>query len=98
LDLAQRLKPGLRMAWCKAALIRHVGGVRTGALARKRTQLTEYHSTFSALKFTRLYYPRQLWFMAIARYSIKGLLLLVKMDFRQIGMMTKAHRDFWRSA
>ncbi len=98
LDLAKRLKPGLRMAWCRAALIEHLGGVKTGALARKRAQLAEYHSTLSALKFTRLYYPRRLWFMAIARYFIKGLLLLVKMDFRQIGMMTKAHRDFWRSA
>jgi GT2 family glycosyltransferase len=98
LDLAQRLKPGLRMAWCKAALIKHVGGVSTGTHGKKRTQLAEYHSTLSALKFTRLYYPHRLWFMAIARYSIKGLLLLVKMDFRQIGMMTKAHWHFWRSA
>jgi GT2 family glycosyltransferase len=98
LDLAQRLKPGLRMAWCKAALIKHVGGVSTGAHGKKRTQLAEYHSTLSALKFTRLYYPRRLWFMAIARYSSKGLLLLVKMDFRLIGMMTKAYWDFWRSA
>jgi GT2 family glycosyltransferase len=96
LDLARRLKPGLRMAWCKAALIKHAGGLSTGTNAKKRSQLAEYHSTLSALKFTRLYYPRRLWFMAIARYFSKGLLLLVRMDFRLIGVMTKAYWDFWR--
>jgi len=98
LDLAQRLKPGLRMAWCKAALIKHAGGVSTGAKTKKRSQLAEYHSTLSALKFTRMYYPRRLWFMAIARYFSKGLLLLVRMDFRLIGGMTRAYWDFWHPA
>jgi GT2 family glycosyltransferase len=98
LDLAKRLKPGLKMAWCKAAMIKHAGGVSTGATAKKRTQLAEYHSTLSALKFTRLYYPRRLWFMAIARYFSKALLLLVHMDFRLIGKMTKAYWDFWQKA
>ena len=96
LDLARRLKPGLKMTWCKAALIKHAGGLSTGTNAKKRSQLAEYHSTLSALKFTRLYYPRRLWFMAIARYFSKGLLLLARMDFRLIGVMTKAYWDFWR--
>jgi hypothetical protein len=94
--MAQRLKPGLKIAWCKAAMIKHAGGLSTGTNAKKRSPLAEYHSTLSALKFTRLYYPRRLWFMAIARYFSKGLLLLVRMDFRLIGVMTKAYWDFWR--
>lgn len=96
LDLARRLKPGLKIVWCKAALIKHAGSLSSGTNAKKRSQLAQYHSTLSALKFTRLYYPHRLWFMAIARYFSKGSQLLVRMDFRLIGKMTKAYWDFWQ--
>jgi len=95
LDLAQRLKPGFGMAWCKGALIKHVGGTSTGTVENQRTALAEYHSTLSALKFTRLYYPRRMWFMAPARYFSKCLLLMVRGDFRLIGEMTRAYWFFW---
>jgi len=95
LDLAQRLKPGLGMAWCKDALIRHAGGVSTGASNRRRTAKAEYYSTLSALNYTQLYYPRQLWVMAPARYLAKFLQLFMKGEFRLLGSLTRAYRDFW---
>ena len=95
LDLAQRLKPGFGMDWCKRALVKHAGGASTGTVENQRTELAEYHSTLSALKFTRMYYPRRLWVMAPARYFSKCLLLLVGGDFRLIGPLSQAYRDFW---
>jgi GT2 family glycosyltransferase len=94
LDLAQRLDPAYRMAWCKSALIKHVGGTSTGTNDDQRTRLAEYHSALSALKFTRLYYPARLWFMAPARYFSKCVLLVLTGKFELIGVMTKAYRDF----
>lgn len=95
LDLAQRLKPGFGMAWCKSAVIKHVGGTSTGTVENQRSELAEYHSTLSALKFTRMYYPYRMWVMAPARYISKCLLLLARGDFRLIGSLTQAYRDFW---
>ena len=95
LDLAKRLKPGLGMAWCKSALIKHVGGASIGTSDDRRTAKAEYHSTLSALKFTRMYYPERLWFMAPARYLSKCLQLLIKGEFRLLGPLTRAYRDFW---
>jgi GT2 family glycosyltransferase len=94
LDLAKRLKPEYRMAWCKSALILHTGGASTGAIERQRTALAEYHSTLSALKFTGLYYPARLIVMAPVRYVAKSLQLLVTGKFRLIGSLTTAYRDF----
>jgi GT2 family glycosyltransferase len=95
LDLARRLKSGLRIAWCRDALITHTAGASTGTNDNQRSALAEYHSTLSALKFTRLYYPRRLWMMAPVRYLAKSTLLLVRGDFRLIGVMTRAYWDFW---
>jgi GT2 family glycosyltransferase len=94
LDLAQRLKPGYAMAWCKSALIKHVGGASTGAVENQRTKLAEYHSTLSALKYTQLHYPQRLWFMAPARYLSKCLQLMAKGNLRLLGSLTRAYRDF----
>ncbi len=94
LDLAQRLKPGFGMDWCKDALVRHVGGESTGASDGQRTELAEYHSTLSALKFTRQYYPQRLWFMKPARYLAKTLQLLVKGKFHLFAPLTRAYRDY----
>ena len=94
LDLVKRLKPGLKIAWCKEALIKHTGGASTGTKAGMRTNLAEYHSTLSALKFTHLYYPHRLWVMAPARFFAKGVLLLVGGNFRLVGAMMKAYWDF----
>jgi len=94
LDLAHRLKPGFGMAWCKNALVKHAGGASAGTIESNRSELAEYHSTLSALKFTRLYYPRRLWFMAPARYFSKCLLLATRGEFRLIGVMTRAYWDF----
>ena len=94
LDLALRLKPGLKMGWCKQALIKHVGGESTGTADRQRSALAEFHSTLSALRFTRMYYPRRLWVMAPARYITKILLLLLHGEFRLIGAVTRAYWSF----
>jgi len=94
LDLARRLDPAYTMAWCKSALIKHVGGTSTGTNDDQRTRLAEYHSALSALKFTRLYYPSRMWFMAPARYVSKCVLLALRGKFELIGVMTKAYRDF----
>lgn len=96
LDLVKRLNSGFGMGWCKEALIRHSGGVSTGAFENQRTELAEYHSTLSALKFTRLYYPHRLWIVVPARYFSKLLLLLVRGDLRLIGSLSRAYREFWR--
>ena len=94
LDLAQRLKSHLEMGWCKDALIRHAGGAGTGTHANQKSAKAEYHSTLSALRFTRSYFPGRLWLMAPARYLAKCLVLLARGEFRLIGMMTRAYRDF----
>ncbi len=95
LDLAKRLKPGLGMVWCKEAIIKHMGGASTGTIENQRSEVGEYHSSLSALRFTRFYYPRRLWIVATARYLSKCLLLSVRGDFRLIGSMTRAYRVFW---
>jgi GT2 family glycosyltransferase len=94
LDLAKRLKSGLEMAWCKDARISHIAGVSTGTSENQRSALAEYHSTLSALIFTREHYPLRLLVMAPLRYFSKALLLLLRGDFKLIGIMTKAYWDF----
>ena len=94
LDLAQRLKPEFKMAWCKRALIKHTGGTSTGTAENRKSKLAEYHSTLSALKYTRLHHPRRLWFMAPARYLSKCLQLMVKGEFRLLGSLTWAYCEF----
>jgi len=95
LDLAKRLKQGFGMGWCKAALIKHEGGASIGTSDDRRTVKAEYHSTLSALKFTRMHYPDRLWFMAPARYISKCLQLLSRGEFRLLGPLTQAYKDFW---
>jgi len=97
LDLAKRLRPGIGLGWCREALISHESGASTGTSGDERSTLAEYHSTLSALKFTRCYYPFRLWVMAPVRYISKCLLLMLRGDFRLIGAVTKAFWDFWTS-
>lgn len=96
LDLAQRLKPGFSLGWCREALIIHAGGESTGAGGNRRSARAEYHSTLSALKFTRLYFPGHLWFMAPARYIAKNLQLLLTGNISLLGSVFSAYRDFWK--
>ena len=96
LDLAKRLKTGIGMAWCQSAMIRHAGGSSTGTIDNQRTEIAEYYSTLSALKFTRLYYPRRMWVMAPARFMLKSILLLMRGDIRLLGPLTRAYFDFYR--
>ncbi|HEY5700639.1 MAG TPA: glycosyltransferase family 2 protein, partial [Gammaproteobacteria bacterium] len=96
LDLAERLKPGLSLGWCRDALILHTSGHTTGAAGSRRSAQAEYHSTLSALKFTRLYYPRRLWLMAPARFLAKSAQLLFTGNFRLLGSMVSAYQDFWK--
>ena len=95
LDLAERLKKGLKMAWCKEALIVHSAGMSTGTADKQRSHLAEYHSTLSALRFTKMYYPRRLWIMVPTRYCAKCILLVVRGDFRLINAIFQAYRNFW---
>jgi len=97
LDLAQRLVPGLNLGWCRDALITHVGGKGTATDGSRRSARAEYHSTLSALNFTRLYYPRRLWFMAPARFLAKAVQLLFTGNIRLLGSVRSAYRDFWRN-
>lgn len=96
LDLAMRLKPGIEMAWCKDALITHAGGESTGTTGQQRSAQAEYHSTLSALKFTRLYYPGRFWLMAPTRYVAKCLQLSARRDFHLLTPLTRAYRDYRR--
>jgi len=96
LDLARRLKPGLALGWCREALITHAGGESADTGGSRRSAQAEYHSTLSALKFTRLYYPGRLWFMAPARFFAKVLQLLFTGNIRLLGSVTSAYGDFWR--
>lgn len=96
LDLALRLKPGIGMDWCRKALVTHVGGQTTGTTGKSRSARAEYHSTLSALRFTRSWYPRRLWFMAPARYLIKGFLLLASGNAGLLKHQHRAYRDFLR--
>lgn len=95
LDLAKRLKSALTMAWCKEALIVHAAGQSTGTANNQRSSLGEYHSTLSALIFTKTYYPRRLWVVMPLRYFSKCLLLILRGDLHLIRAMSKAYRDFW---
>jgi len=96
LDLAQRLAPGLSLDWCRDALITHIGGKGAETGGSRRSAQAEYHSTLSALKFTRLYYPRRLWFMAPARFVAKAVQLLFTGNISLLGSVASAYRDFWR--
>jgi GT2 family glycosyltransferase len=96
LDLAKRLKPEFELGWCRDALIRHAGGLSTRIRKRQRTPKTEYHSTLSALKFTRLYYPRRLWFMVPSRLFLKGTLFVFNGSAHLLKPLMLAYRDFWR--
>jgi GT2 family glycosyltransferase len=96
LDLAKRLKPGVAMAWCRGALIRHAGGASTGAGGDQRTSSAEYHATLSALKFTQMYYPNRLWVMAPIRYLSKCVQLLINGKLQLLAPITRAYGKFWR--
>lgn len=98
LDLAARLEPGLRMGWCRKALIRHSGGAGTESHRGNRSPQGEYHSTLSALKYTRLYHPGKLWVMAPARLILKSLINLVGWRMDLLSALFGAYRDFrvWR--
>ena len=94
LDLARRLRPGLEMAWCRKALIHHAGGSGTGSGQGLRSAEAEYHSTLSALKFTRLYHPGLLWLMAPARLAVKGAIHLASGRLDLFKALLRAYRDF----
>lgn len=94
LDLAKRLNPEFKMAWCREAQIMHSAGMSTGTANNQRSRMAEYHSTLSALKFTKIYYPRRLWVMAPVRYFSKCSLLIMRGDFRLIRVMSKVYWDF----
>ncbi len=93
LDFAKRLRTGLKMAWCREALVVHLGGTSN----KKRSDWAEYHATLSALKFTRLYYPRRLWFTIPARYISKCVQLLALGQPHLLRPLTRAYRDYWRA-
>jgi len=95
LDLAARLEPGLKMAWCRQAMIRHAGGAGTDSRPGNRSPSAEYHSSLSALKFTRLYHPGRLWLMAPARLIAKALVNLVAGRFDLLKALLRAYREFW---
>jgi GT2 family glycosyltransferase len=92
LDIAERLAPGLKIAWCRNALIRHTDG--SGSRQGHRSTSGEYHSTLSALKFTRLYHPGRLWFMAPARLIAKRFVNLSTWRPDLLGAQFRAYRDF----
>lgn len=95
LDLARRLQPEYTMGWSKNAIITHIGGSSTGTTGDNRSEAAEYHSSLSALKFTRIYYPGRLWVVAPVRYILKCLQLGIKGRFRLLVPLTRAYRDFW---
>lgn len=94
LDLAKRLKNGLKMDWCREALVAHHGSRKLGADNKQRGAWAEYNATLSALKFTRLYYPQRLWFTLPARYLSKCVQLTVMGKPHLLGPLTRAYRDF----
>ena len=94
LDLARRLKPEYKMAWSKQARVTHIGGSSTGTTGNQRSDSAEYHSSLSALKYTRIYYPSRLWIVAPLRYLLKCLQLSLKGRFRLLRPLTRAYRDF----
>lgn len=96
LDLVRRLDPSLTIDWCRDALITHTGGKSAGTDGSRRSAQAEYHSTLSALKFTRLYFPGTLLFMAPARYVAKSLQLLFTGNLRMLGNLNAAYADFWK--
>ena len=95
LDLSRRLSPGIQLGWCRQARIVHSGGAGTGSDSSGRSAKGEYHSTLSALKYTRLYHPGKLWVMAPARLLIKTLLSLVTLRFDLIRALMAAYGDFF---
>ena len=95
LDLSRRLLPGVQLGWCRQARIVHSGGAGTGSASSARSAKGEYHSTLSALKYTRLYHPAKLWVMAPARLLIKTLFSLVTLRFDLIGALMAAYGDFF---
>jgi len=94
LDLARRLRPGLEMAWCRKALVHHAGGSGTGSGQGLRSAEAEYHSTLSALKFTRLYHPGMLWLTALARFAVKGTIHLASGRLDLFRALLRAYREF----
>lgn len=95
LDLSRRLSPGIQLGWCRQARIVHSGGAGTGSDSSGRSAKGEYHSTLSALKYTRLYHPGKLWVMAPARLLIKTLFSLVTLRFDLIRALMAAYGDFF---
>jgi hypothetical protein len=95
LDLARRLRPGFEMAWCRKALVHHAGGSGTGSGQGLRSADAEYHSTLSALKFTRLYHPWMLWLTAPARLTVKGAIHLASGRLDLFRALLRAYGGFW---
>ncbi|MEM9003748.1 MAG: glycosyltransferase family 2 protein [Cyanobacteria bacterium P01_F01_bin.86] len=95
LDLAQRLDHK-QFGWCKHAFVVHTSGLSTGVYKSGRNAISEYHSTLSALKFTKLYHPHALASVGIFRFFAKSLQHIVSGDFHLIRQIFRAYRDFCR--
>lgn len=98
LDLCRRAgRAGFGLGWCRAAVVRHVGGRSLTAAAstpRGRARFANYHETLSALRYTRRWHPALLPVAAAFRFSGKLAVLAIRRQGYLVWPLFAAYRDF----
>lgn len=96
LDLAHRLSPDEHISWCRESLVLHRGGASLPGQAGKRSEITEYYSILSSLKFTRKFYPVRLLTVMPVLFFGKLIIYLMNGETRLAGVLIKSFRTFLR--
>lgn len=99
LDLMNKAKKqGIGKAWARNAFIYHKEGNSIGSknIQHKKSELSEYHSNISCLKYNKKFNSNKFFIIAINRYILKTVKFLMERDIRLLRKMNQSYRDYFK--
>lgn len=99
LDLCTRAKQkGIKMIWCKNAIVYHKGGnsIGTKNIIRKRSIFSEYNSDYALLIYNKKYFKLHKLY-SFNRYILKRIKFIIDNDKEMIEPLKKAYHDFFNN-
>ncbi|SHP75628.1 dTDP-RhA:a-D-GlcNAc-diphosphoryl polyprenol, a-3-L-rhamnosyl transferase [Mycobacteroides abscessus subsp. abscessus] len=102
LDYTKRLeKEGYNVLWCKESVLYHKGGNSIGSRSVKRdgkSELAEYYSNLSCLKFSNKFYSRILFSLIFTnRFILKSFSFLLKREIYLFRPLVRSYIDYLTS-
>jgi len=97
IDFCTKVKrAGHHLKWCQNSIVEHKGGAtianqKTSKALRKSA---EYHENISALKFSKNWHPRLLFFILPFRFFGKLTMYSLRLEWHLIGDLLQAYLDF----